>query len=111
MTGPTYSIPTVKPYPTPYWDKFTNLFSPLDPDASGGLLAGRVALFVVAISGTILLVKLIMAGYAYLISVGDQNKIQNATKEITNAVVGLVIVVSAYYITQILEVIFGVKLL
>ena len=93
------------------WDSFIKLFQPNLSGDSTGLLVSRFALFAVAISGTIFLVKIVMAGYAYLTSAGDQTKIQNATKEITNALIGLVIVVSAFFIVQILEVIYGVKLL
>ena len=93
------------------WKGFIDIFRPSLASDSTGFLISRVALFLVAISGTVFLVKIIMAGYAYLTSAGDQTKIQNATKEITNALIGLVIVVSAFFIVQILEVIYGVKLL
>ncbi|MDP1743810.1 MAG: hypothetical protein Q8L51_03405 [Candidatus Amesbacteria bacterium] len=94
-----------------YWKKFYYLLFPSLADVAVSTLISRLALFLVAISGTVFLVKMIMAGYAYLTSAGDQTKIQNATKEITNALIGLVIVVAAFFIVQILEVIYGVKLL
>lgn len=95
----------------PKWVDFQANFYPFSADISKGKLISRFALFAVAISGTIFLVKIVMAGYAYLTSAGDQTKIQNATKEITNALIGLVIVVSAFFVVQILEVIYGVDLL
>lgn len=94
-----------------YWKKFSGLFFPSNSTEASSKLISRLALFVVAISGTVFLVKIVMAGYAYLTSAGDQTKIQNATKEIANALIGLIIVVSAFFIVQILEVIYGVKLL
>jgi hypothetical protein len=95
----------------PMWENFIKIFRPTLSGDSTGFLISRFALFIVAISGTVFLVKMIMAGYAYLTSAGDQTKIQNATKEITNALIGLIIIVAAYFIVQILEVIYGVDLL
>lgn len=129
MQGPTYSPPpgfmTLPPASANFWDRFNDIFCPngsltptgCSPSSSAatnitlGLVVGRVALYVIAISGTIFLVKLIMAGYTYLTSAGDQNMVQNATKEITNSLIGLVIVVAAYFVIQVLELIYGIKLI
>lgn len=94
------------------WNMFANfLFKPNQPNQSLGLLISRIMLFVIIASGLVFFVKLVMAGYAFMTSEGDSGKVQSATKEITNAVIGLVIVISSYFIIQIIEVIFGFKIL
>lgn len=71
----------------------------------------RIVLFAVIISGLIFFVKLVMAGYAYLTSVGEPAKIQAATKEIANAGIGLLIVISTFFLAQIIEVVLGIKII
>ncbi len=71
----------------------------------------RIILFAVVVSGLIFFVKLMMAGFSYLTSAGDANKIQAATKEITNALIGLLIVISTFFLAQIIEVVLGIKII
>lgn len=71
----------------------------------------RIVLFAVIISGLIFFVKFIMAGFSYLTSAGDSNKIQVATKEIINSVIGLLIVISTFFLAQIIEVVLGIKII
>ena len=68
-------------------------------------------LFVVASSGTIFFLKLIAGGYGYLTSAGDTTKVQNATKELTNATIGLLITVASYFLLQIIQFIFGINII
>ncbi len=62
-------------------------------------------------AGLLFFVRLILAGYSYMTSAGDSGKTQNAIKEISNAVVGLLIVLCAFFIAQVLQVTFGIKIL
>lgn len=75
------------------------------------LVVSRLLTFAIVGAGLFFFVRLISAGYGYLTNAGDQNKIQNASKELLNAVVGLLVVISAYFIIQIIQVIFGIKVL
>ncbi len=76
-----------------------------------GLVVSRLILFAIIGAGLFFFVRLISAGYSYLTSLGDSVKIQSATKELTNAVVGLLIIISAFFLAQILEVVFGINIL
>jgi len=111
MRAPEYLIDVFQVNLNLNWNDFIRKFSPDNYNVSTGLLISRLGLFLVAISGSIFLYKIILAGYGYLTSAGDQTKIQNASKEIVNALVGLIITVSAFFIVKILEVIYGVDLL
>lgn len=62
------------------------------------------------IAGLFFLFKLITAGYTYLTSTGDPAKIQAATKEISNASVGLGLIITTYFIGQIIESLLGVNI-
>lgn len=73
-------------------------------------VVSRFLLFAISIAGLIFLVRLISAGFSYLTSTGDPAKIQSATKELTNAGIGLFITISAFFIMQILNTIFGLKI-
>ncbi len=76
----------------------------------GGLVS-RILTFAIIGAGLFFFVRIISAGYVCLISLGDSAKIESATKELTNALIGLLIVISAYFLAQILQVIFGINIL
>ena len=76
-----------------------------------GQVVSRLLAFAIVGAGLFFFVRLISAGYAYLTSLGEPTKIQSASKELLNAVVGLLIVISAFFISQILQVVFGIKIL
>jgi hypothetical protein len=70
------------------------------------------ALFAVAsIIGLILFAQLIYGGIQYMTSSGDDKRLQAAQKVITNSLIGLVIVIMAYWIVRILGIIFGIEFL
>lgn len=80
-------------------------------DTALGYSISRITLLIVASSGTIFFLKLIAGGYGYLTSAGDSTKIQNATKDLINAVIGLLITVAAYFLLQIIQFIFGINII
>ncbi len=90
---------------------FLGLFNPASPGNSLSLVIARILLFATIVSGLIFFVKLMMAGFSYLTSAGDSNKIQAATKEITNATIGLLIVISTFFLAQIIQVVLGIKII
>lgn len=83
----------------------------LTPDVFLGYYVARILAFAIAGAGLFFFVRLISAGYGYLTNAGDQNKIQSATKELTNALIGLLIIIASFFIIQAMQVIFGIKIL
>jgi hypothetical protein len=83
---------------------FTN-YSTIVPE-----LTSRLLLYGITVAGLVFFVQLLVGGYGYLTAMGDSAKITAATQGITRAVVGLIVVVSAYFIGQIMQVILGVQL-
>ena len=70
--------------------------------ALGGLVSGLVgALF---IAGFLLsFVFLIMGGFTWITSSGDKTKLEKARDEITNAIIGLVVVGAAWALTVLIS--------
>ncbi|OGG11246.1 hypothetical protein A2Z00_01210 [Candidatus Gottesmanbacteria bacterium RBG_13_45_10] len=62
---------------------------------------------VVALSGVALFVMLVVGGFSFLLSGGDPKKLEQARGTITNAIIGLVIIISAYLILRIIQAITG----
>ncbi|MEA2020227.1 MAG: pilin [Patescibacteria group bacterium] len=66
---------------------------------------------VMIIAGLLLFFYLIFGGFQYLTAGGNEDAIESATKTIRNAVIGLLIVVGAWFITKIVETLTGVPIL
>lgn len=62
--------------------------------------------FIFPIAGVLLLIYLVWGGFDYLTSMGDAKKAEAARGKLTNAVIGFVIIFTAYWIVQILDYVF-----
>lgn len=76
----------------------------------GGLMS-RFLTYAIILAGLFFFVRLISAGYQYLTSAGDLGKIQGATKGLTSAAIGLVIIITSFFVIQIFQVVFGINIL
>lgn len=64
-----------------------------------------------AVAGVICLVLLILGGFSFIVSAGGDAKAKEKGKNtITSALTGLVLIVAAYWIIQIIEIITGIKI-
>lgn len=81
---------------------------------TGGTALGKLVSNLVGalfIAGFLLsFVYLIMGGFTWVTSAGDKTKLEKARDEITNALVGLVIIGGAYAITTVVAQFFGFEL-
>jgi len=66
--------------------------------------------YIFALAGLVLLFTLILGGFELLTSAGSPKKIESAKAKLTNAVIGFIIVFVAFWLVQILEVIFGLTI-
>lgn len=73
-----------------------------------GDLVNTLMSFLLPIAGIILFFILIWGGYDILMSQGDSDKVQSGKNKITAGVIGIVLLVLSYLITNILGYIFGV---
>ena len=62
---------------------------------------------VMALSGVALFVMLVVGGYTFLLSGGDQKKLEAARGTLTNAIIGLVVIVCAFLIIRTLQLFTG----
>lgn len=60
-------------------------------------------------AGLLLLIYMIMGGFQLMFARGDPKAMQSAQGKITNALIGFVIVVFAYFLVQILGTALGLK--
>lgn len=63
---------------------------------------------VIAISGVALFIMLLISGFNFLFSGGDQKKLELARGTMTNSIIGLVVIVTAYLIINAISIITGV---
>lgn len=61
-----------------------------------------------ALVGIALFIMLIVGGYGFLFSGGDQKKLEKARGTITSAVIGVVVIIAAYLILKTIELFTGV---
>lgn len=66
--------------------------------------------YVFTLSGIVLFLLLLASGFEFLTSAGDEKKLQQAKGRITSALVGFIIIVAAYWLTQIVEFLFHIKI-
>ena len=73
-----------------------------------GSVIVEVLNYVYIIAGFILLYQLVSGGFALMLSKGDQRAVEGAKAKITNGVVGFVILFVAYWLVQLLGVVFKI---
>ncbi len=69
----------------------------------------NVVVAVFELAGVALFVMLLYGGFTFLFSSGDQKKLEQARGTITNAIIGLVIMVSAFLILRTIGVFTGTE--
>ena len=62
-----------------------------------------------ALVGVALFIMLIIGGYGFLFSGGDQKKLEKARGTLTNAIIGVVVIVIAYLILRTIQLFTGVN--
>lgn len=94
------------------WNDSINLNSAFtnNNDLLGGPI-NRIVPFLIIIAGVILLIMLIMGGFQMLTAGASPEQAEAGKKRLTTAILGFFVVITAYWLMQILEVIFGVNIL
>ncbi len=84
-----------------YFNDYTNV---------AGNLVTRLFQFATILAGLYFFVRLLTSGFTFLTSMGEPPKLQAAQQEIQHAFIGLIIVISVFFIGQIINVVFGLNL-
>lgn len=82
-----------------------------DQLSSPGGIVSRVLVFAFPLAGLILFVMLVWGGFEIMLGAASQKMVDAGKQRITAAIVGFLLLFSSYWITQIIEVIFGVVIL
>lgn len=80
----------------------TGTYTPAD-------IVNRLVIFIFPIVGLIFFINLLFAGFAMMTSGGDPKKLESAKGRLTTSLIGMVILFCAFWITQIVAFIFGLK--
>jgi hypothetical protein len=82
--------------------------TPLSQMTPGGII-GSTLPYVFSVAAILLLIYLVTAGLSMMLSRGDPKAMQAAQAKITNALIGFVIVILAFFIVQLLGRILGLQ--
>ncbi|MBI5448697.1 hypothetical protein HY948_00015 [Candidatus Gottesmanbacteria bacterium] len=85
----------------------TTISGPVSWATDIGKIINRAVPYVFAFAGMGLLLMLLAAGFDYLTSAGDEKKLETAKQRLTNALIGFLVVFTAFWLVQIASKIFG----
>ena len=85
----------------------TTVSGPVNWATDIGKVINKAVPFVFAFAGLGLLLMLLSAGFDYLTSAGDEKKLETAKQRLTYALVGFLIIFTAFWLVQIAAKIFG----
>lgn len=71
----------------------------------------RLLAYSLTFAGLLLLIYFIWGGLEVLLSTGEPQKIKSGSDRILHAIVGFIIIFTAFWIIQIIEFIFGIEIL
>ena len=74
-----------------------------------GSLITDLLFYVFAAAAIALLIYLIIGGFQMMLSKGDPKAMQSAQAKITNAIIGFVIIVVAFFVVQLLGQLLGIQ--
>jgi hypothetical protein len=92
--------------------------SPTPPTGGGGVvgtqlnktLSGIIG-FLTIVAALWFLIQFILAGFAWISAGGDKAAVEAARNKITNALIGLILVIAAWIIAGVLGAVFGIEIL
>ena len=87
-----------------------NVNSPVPQFTNLGGVISEFLKYLFPLAGLLLFAYLVMGGFSYLTSGGDPKATEQAKSKVTNAIVGFVILVVAYWIVQIFGYMFGITI-
>ena len=75
-----------------------------------GLVIADLLKYVFIFAGLAMLLFLILGGFELMTSGGDAKAIKSGQEKVTNALVGFIVVFIAYWLTQLLQVVFNLRI-
>lgn len=75
----------------------------------GSMVSGAITLIMTVVA-LAFFAMLILGGLKWVVSEGDKNNVEGARNQVTNALIGLAIVFSAWAIMKLIEMVFGISI-
>jgi hypothetical protein len=85
-------------------------FSSLEKVTAPNIISGAVSL-VLIITFVVFFFILVLGAFKWITSSGDEKKIAAARSQITNALIGVVLILSVWAILNLIEILFDIKIL
>ncbi len=82
-----------------------------DLSTPGGIISKALKSFIFPIAGIILFVVLLLGGFQMLLGASSSKGLEEGKQRVTSAIIGFIILFAAYWIAQLLELIFGIRIL
>lgn len=82
-----------------------------DLSTPGGIISKLLKSFIFPIAGIILFMMLLFGGFQMLTGATNSKSMEEGKTRITSAIIGFIILFAAYWIAQLLELIFGIRIL
>jgi hypothetical protein len=86
------------PIPDPVGSKFPNIAA----------LINVLMRYVFVLSGIALLIVILSAGFTLLTSGGDVKAVEKGKKNLTNGLIGFILIFTAYWLVQLVGIVFGI---
>ena len=77
---------------------------------ASGIVSGLISLVMLVVALVFFFI-LVMGGFKWVTSEGDEKKVGAARAQITNALIGLAIVFASWAIMKLIETVFGISIL
>lgn len=88
--------------PPPPFD-IMDVFQPAKRFGSFGQLASDVLLILVSLAGALAMIFIMLSGFKFVTSSGDEKKLASARATLTYAIIGIAVVILAFVIVQVLQ--------
>lgn len=93
------------------WSGFKPTFDVDSPTPPLGNIISELLKYFFIFAGLLLLLSFISAGFSLLTSAGDPKQAEGAKARLTASVIGFLIVISSWWLIQLLEIIFSLNIL
>lgn len=77
----------------------------------GAIISKALSSFIFPIAGIILFVVMLLGGFQILTGATNSKGLEEGKQKITSAIIGFILLFAAYWIAQLLELIFGIRIL
>ena len=105
------TIPGYKDITNPPGTPIVQPNAPIKDWENIGQIVSRLLVYIFPLAGIATFIYLLIGGFGYLTAAGNEEAAKKAQGQITNALIGFLIIFLSYWIVQILEIILGIELL